>query len=86
MEASPREVAARKSNVCTNHFHLLDKENRYRQEDSRRREETIQKQQQHATDAYQAFRIMNDTDKDVFQKNMTHRPAHSIQLLTSRTR
>ncbi|RYG73483.1 acyl-CoA--6-aminopenicillanic acid acyltransferase [Lentibacillus lipolyticus] len=66
VEASPREVATRKSNVCTNHFHLLDAENRYRQEDSRRREETIQEKQQHTTDVYQAFRVMNDSDKDIF--------------------
>nr|WP_289038977.1 carcinine hydrolase/isopenicillin-N N-acyltransferase family protein [uncultured Allobacillus sp.] len=31
VEASPREVVAWQSNMCTNHFHLLDKENRYRQ-------------------------------------------------------
>ncbi|QKY68790.1 C45 family autoproteolytic acyltransferase/hydolase [Lentibacillus sp. CBA3610] len=66
VEASPREVAARKSNVCTNHFYLLDEENRYRQEESRRREETIQEQQRYATDPYQAFKVMNASDKDVF--------------------
>ncbi|MFD1361077.1 C45 family autoproteolytic acyltransferase/hydolase [Lentibacillus salinarum] len=66
VEASPREVAARRSNVCTNHFHVLDEENRYRQEESRRREEAIQEQQRYATDPYQAFRVMNDSAKEVF--------------------
>src|SRR5699024_10618983 len=66
VEASPREVAARKSNVCTNHFYLLDKENRYRQEESRRREEAIQEQQQQATDPYEAFRVMNDSEKRIY--------------------
>ncbi|SFA84177.1 Predicted choloylglycine hydrolase [Lentibacillus halodurans] len=66
VEASPREVAVRKSNVCTNHFHLLDEENRYRQEESRTREQSIRKQQQHTADPYQAFRVMNDSDKDIF--------------------
>ncbi|ALX50568.1 C45 family autoproteolytic acyltransferase/hydolase [Lentibacillus amyloliquefaciens] len=66
VEASPREVAVRRSNVCTNHFHLLDKENRYRQDESQRRETAIQKQQQYATDPYESFRMMNNSDKDIY--------------------
>ncbi|MFC4560167.1 C45 family autoproteolytic acyltransferase/hydrolase [Virgibacillus kekensis] len=68
VEASPRHVAARKSNVCTNHFHLLDEENRYRQEETRQREKTIQTKQMHATNPYQAFKVMNDPANDVFSK------------------
>ncbi|SDI91156.1 C45 family autoproteolytic acyltransferase/hydolase [Natribacillus halophilus] len=68
VEASPREVAARRSNVCTNHFHLLEEENRYRQEETRHREQTIQKQQQHAMNPYQAFKVMNDPTHGVFSK------------------
>jgi len=68
VEATPREVVARKSNVCTNHFHLLNEENRYHQEETRRREKTIQLQQQHATNPYQAYQVMNDPDYDVFSK------------------
>src|SRR5699024_11723064 len=48
VEASPRTVEARLSSVCTNHFHILNEENRYRQDDSRRREEAIQQEQQHS--------------------------------------
>ncbi|GAB3062040.1 C45 family autoproteolytic acyltransferase/hydolase [Virgibacillus ainsalahensis] len=66
VEASPRQVEVRKSNVCTNHFHLLDEENRYRQEETRHREKTIQERQQHATNPYQAFKVMNDPDYGVF--------------------
>lgn len=66
VEASPREVVARKSNVCTNHFHLLDDENRYRQDESRRREQTIQQQQQPSSSPYQAFQVMNDPAYDIF--------------------
>ncbi|WP_164669308.1 C45 family autoproteolytic acyltransferase/hydolase [Virgibacillus doumboii] len=68
VEASPREAAIRRSNVCTNHFHLLDEENRYRQEESRDREKTIRQQQKNTTDPYQAFRVMNDTDKNIFSE------------------
>lgn len=68
IEASPRKVIARKSNVCTNHFHLLDEENRYRQEETRQREQTIQEQQKHSTNPMEAFRVMNDPQYDVFSK------------------
>lgn len=68
IEASPRQVAVRKSNVCTNHFHLLDEENRYRQEETRHREMNIQEAQQHATNPYQAFKIMNNPDHGIFSK------------------
>ncbi len=66
VEASPRRVAVRRSNVCTNHFHLLDEENRYRQQETREREETIQYEQQQATNPYQAFKVMNDPAHGVF--------------------
>jgi len=68
VEASPREVVARQSNVCTNHFHVLDEENRYRQDETRQREETIKEQQKHATNPMQAFRVMNNPQYDVFSK------------------
>jgi predicted choloylglycine hydrolase len=66
VEASPRQVAARKSNVCTNHFHLLDEENRYRQEETRERETKILMEQQHATNPYEGFKVMNSPDHGVF--------------------
>jgi len=66
VEASPRKVVARQSGVCTNHFHLLSEENRYRQDESRDREKAIQDEQQHSTNPYQAFRVMNDPAYDIF--------------------
>lgn len=66
VEASPRKVVVRRSNVCTNHFHLLDEENRYRQDESRHREKTIQNEQQYTTNPYQAFRVMNHPEYDIF--------------------
>lgn len=66
VEASPREVVARRSNVCTNHFHRLDKENRYRQDESRRREKVILERQQSTADPYQAFQVMNNKANDIF--------------------
>src|SRR5690625_6614436 len=41
-------------------------ENRYHLDDSYQRMEAIQSQQSQATDAYQAFRMLNDTDRGVF--------------------
>ena len=69
VEASPRTVEVRKANVCTNHFDILTEENRYRMDDSKRRHETILKQQNTATNSYKAFRMMNDADKGVFSTN-----------------
>lgn len=68
VEASPRRVAVRQSNVCTNHFHLLNEENRYRQEETRQREKTIQIRQKSSTNPYQAFKVMNSPDQGVFSE------------------
>lgn len=65
IEASPRNVAVRQSNVCTNHFHMLYEENRYRQEETRQREENIMNKQQHTTSSYEAFKIMNSLDEGI---------------------
>ena len=66
VEASPRSVVVREAAVSTNHFELLTEENRYQTTDSRRREETIRAQSQSLTDAYSAFRLLNDSDQGVF--------------------
>lgn len=59
IEASPRKVIHRQSNVCTNHFHVLNEENRYRQEETREREQNIINYQNCQPKPYDAFMIMN---------------------------
>ena len=66
VETSPRAIAVRESRVSTNHFELLTEENRYQTDDSRRREQTMLAQRQSLTDAYSAFRLLNDLEKGVF--------------------
>ncbi|WP_226037759.1 C45 family autoproteolytic acyltransferase/hydolase [Aquibacillus saliphilus] len=66
VEASPRGVEVRKSNVCTNHFEIMEKENRNYLVDSKRRMDVIQSQQPEFKQAYDAFRLFNDTGKGVF--------------------
>lgn len=66
VEATPRGVEVRQSNVCTNHFELLEHENRHHLNDSHKRMNAMMTQQHKATDAYKAFRMLNDTDKGVF--------------------
>ncbi|UJL47277.1 linear amide C-N hydrolase [Virgibacillus sp. NKC19-16] len=66
IEATPRGVEVRQSNVCTNHFEVLKEENRHHLDDSYKRVEAIRQQQSKATDEYQAFRMMNDTDRGIF--------------------
>jgi len=66
VEATPREVAVRQAIACTNHFEVLTHENRHHLADSERRLEAIQHNP--ASDAYGAFRLLNDTDRGVFSK------------------
>lgn len=68
VEATPRGVEVRRSNVCTNHFELMKHENRYHLDDSYKRMDAIEEQKGQVTNAYQAFRMLNDTDKGVFSK------------------
>lgn len=69
VEASPRGVKVRQSNVCTNHFELLTDENRHHLDDSKRRMKAIKQQESSVSNAYQAFRLLNDEDKGVFSKD-----------------
>lgn len=66
VEASPRGVQVRASNMCTNHFELLVDENRYHLDDSKQRMNAMKKQEKNVTNAYQAFRMLNDPENKVF--------------------
>ncbi|MEK3886462.1 C45 family peptidase [Bacillus sp. FSL K6-3431] len=66
VEASPRKVVARKSNISTNHFEVLTEENRYRMNDSLRRKKELEGKQSDDLDVYEAYRILNDKEKDIF--------------------
>ncbi|WP_079526358.1 C45 family autoproteolytic acyltransferase/hydolase [Halobacillus hunanensis] len=68
VEASPRGVKVRQANVCTNHFEIMTKENRNHLVDSMKRMDAMNSQREHLAGAYDAFRLMNDTDKGVFSK------------------
>ena len=68
VEASPRSVIARKANISTNHFEVLKEENRYQMDESVRRKQNIEKQREGQSNVYEAFRILNDKDKEVFSK------------------
>ncbi|MFG6115286.1 C45 family autoproteolytic acyltransferase/hydrolase [Halobacillus sp. MO56] len=66
IEASPRGVEVRKSAICTNHFEIMKHENRNHLVDSYKRMNAME--QGETEKAYDAFRLMNDTDKGVFSK------------------
>jgi predicted choloylglycine hydrolase len=66
VEASPRRVELHQSNACTNHFEKLTEENRYRSDESKERQASMMHQGENKLDAYQAFQMMNNTDKGVF--------------------
>ncbi|MFJ8268299.1 C45 family autoproteolytic acyltransferase/hydolase [Peribacillus asahii] len=66
VETSPRGVRVRQSNVCTNHFEIMRHENRNHLVDSKRRLDVMQKQYENLSEAYDAFRLLNDTNQGVF--------------------
>lgn len=68
VEATPRNVVVRQSNACTNHFEIMKDENRHHLDDSIRRLEIIQERKEISSDGYEAFRLLNDSDKGVFSK------------------
>src|SRR5699024_8630995 len=53
----------------TNHFDILTEENRYRMDDSLRRQTVMQEEQTHLVDSLEAYRMMNDSDIGVFSNN-----------------
>ena len=64
IETSPREVKVRQAAACTNHFEIMKEENRRHLADSERRLGILEKES--PADAYQTFRLMNDTDRGIF--------------------
>jgi predicted choloylglycine hydrolase len=66
VEATPRGIEIRNSNACTNHFEIMTHENRHHLVDSKRRLEIMNEQKESFSEAYQAFRLLNDTDKGIF--------------------
>jgi len=65
-ETSPRDVVVREAAVSTNHFEVLSEENRYQIDDSKRRENALLNHAASSTDAYAAFRLLNDSAQGVF--------------------
>ncbi|MEK5040375.1 C45 family peptidase [Sporosarcina sp. FSL K6-3457] len=66
VEASPRKVEVRKSNSSTNHFEVLTEENRYRMDDSIRRQKELESQRSDDLDMYRAYQLLNDKEKAIF--------------------
>lgn len=66
VETSPRRVEIRQTNACTNHFEIMKDENRHHLADSLRRLAVIKEAGVEMTEAMEAFRLLNDTDKGVF--------------------
>ncbi|MCW1927477.1 C45 family autoproteolytic acyltransferase/hydolase [Bhargavaea beijingensis] len=69
VEAGPRGVIVRDSAYCTNHFEQQTEENRRYLKDSIERMDAMKERPEALTDAEQAWRLLNDTDKGVFADN-----------------
>ncbi|WP_422122680.1 C45 family autoproteolytic acyltransferase/hydrolase [Planococcus sp. X10-3] len=65
-ETSPRDVIVREATVSTNHFEVLSEENRYQIDDSKRRETALLTHASVSNNAYDAFRLLNDSAQGVF--------------------
>ncbi|WP_042144356.1 C45 family peptidase [Paucisalibacillus sp. EB02] len=68
VEASPRRVDIHHNHACTNHFEKLTEENRYRMDESLKRQQTMNTQAVDTQDAYQAFQMMNNMDRGIFSE------------------
>ncbi|PKR77605.1 acyl-CoA--6-aminopenicillanic acid acyltransferase [Halalkalibacillus sediminis] len=66
VEASPRGVKVRESNVSTNHFEVLTDENRNHLIDSQKRQTVIEDHLDEWSEAKQAFNYFNDSSLDLF--------------------
>ncbi|MGM0778500.1 MAG: C45 family autoproteolytic acyltransferase/hydrolase [Bacillota bacterium] len=66
VETSPRGVEVRQTTACTNHFEIMQDENRSHLADSMRRLDVMKSRQDGRLDAHDAFRLLNDSDKGVF--------------------
>ncbi|TFB21836.1 linear amide C-N hydrolase [Filobacillus milosensis] len=66
IEAGPRAVEVRETNVCTNHFEILTDENRRYLKDSLKRMNVINEHAADMTEAENAFRFFNDSNHGVF--------------------
>ncbi|MFC3041260.1 C45 family autoproteolytic acyltransferase/hydrolase [Virgibacillus xinjiangensis] len=68
VEATPRSVVVRESNVCTNHFEMLEDENRHHLHDSYKRMNAINQRQKIDMGAEEAFQMLNDRSGGVFSE------------------
>ena len=66
VEASPRTVVVRPANMCTNHFELLDHENRYQSDESIERLNKIKSQWRPSLSISKAYQTLNSREKGIF--------------------
>jgi predicted choloylglycine hydrolase len=69
VETSPRRVEVRQGYACTNnHFEILTEENRHVLDDSKKRYQIVEENHPLGMSGYEAFRLLNDTNRGVFSK------------------
>lgn len=66
VEASPRTVVVRQANMCTNHFEMLDNENRYQSDESIERLNRIKSEWRPSLSIRKAYQTFNRRDKGIF--------------------
>lgn len=66
VETTPRKVVVRQSTVCTNHFDVMQEENRHYLVDSKRRETILTREARSGLSPKQAFQLLNDRERGIF--------------------
>lgn len=66
LEATPRDIQVRDTSLCTNHFHLLDYENRRVIDESTKRMDELEAHWHENAKIEETFELLNDTKKGVF--------------------
>ncbi|MDX8046618.1 C45 family peptidase [Gracilibacillus sp. S3-1-1] len=68
VETSPRGIEVRQGNTCTNHFEIMNKENKHHLVDSNKRLTVMNNQIDAELTGEKAFRMLNDSNQDLFSK------------------
>ncbi|WP_026570239.1 C45 family autoproteolytic acyltransferase/hydolase [Sediminibacillus terrae] len=72
VEATPRGVVVKDEPLSTNHFDILEGENRYHLADSKRRKKLLLEEKSKLTSPYEAFRLFNDKAKGIYSEKYTN--------------
>lgn len=72
VEATPRQVVTREARMCTNHFDILTKDNRYQFDESRERLGKLKHHWHNNMSVKRAYETFNAEEADIFSTDYQH--------------